>query len=257
MQAGGADESRVRTSGHPWGTRVELCAPERRNALDPAAVAALREVFDRDAPGAVLLCAQGPTFCAGGDLRLLADAAGGVGLVDLMTTVAAAFADLVEAIVACPRPVVALVDGPAVGGGASLALACDVRLATPRARLVLGWARLGLPPDGGATALLEAAVGVGKAGALLAEGAELGVESPLAPMLFTRVVGEKDAEAEAVASVTSLAESPDSRAAKRASTASLLAALRAGRAEELAALARAATDATVVARLANIYKMER
>ena len=251
------DGSRVRTSRHPWGTRVVLSAPQVRNALDPAAVSALLEAFTRDDPGAVLLTAEGPAFCAGGDLSVLSAAAAEGGLVDLLVARAAAFADLIEAMVACRRPTVAAVDGPAVGGGVSLALACDVRLATPRARLVLGWARWGLPPDGGAAALLTAAVGAEAARSLLADSAEIDTESAFAPQLLGRVVPPERLEAEAIATVTALASSPGAATAKATAAAPLLAALRAGRGEELAAVERAAGEATVVAGLANVYKMKQ
>ena len=252
-----AEQPRVRETPHPWGTWVELCAPQVRNALDPSAVQTLLEVFSRDESGAVLLTAHGPAFCSGGDLSVLSGAAAGGDLTDVLIGPAAAFADLVEAVLTCSRPVVAVVDGPAVGGGASLALACDVRLATPRARLVLAWARWGLPPDGGAAALLASAVGDVEAEELLAKGAELGTDSPLAPQLFSRVVAGGEVEDEAIETVTALAADPGASATKAAAVAPALAAVRAGREAELAAVARAATEPTVVARLANIYKMER
>ena len=120
-------------------------------------------------------------------------------LADMMLTNAAAFADVIEAIVASPRPVVAAIDGPAVGGGASLALACDVRVATPRARLVFAWGRYGLPPDGCVTATLAAAVGPVRAQSLVADGADIGVDSDVAPLLFSRVVEVDQVEQEALA----------------------------------------------------------
>lgn len=224
---------RVRTTDHPWGTHVQLCAPQRRNALDPTAVAALHDAVMADGSGVILLTAEGPAFCAGGDLRVLQDAAAGGDLVEVLTTNAAAFADLIEAIVASPRPLVALLDGPAVGGGASLALACDVRIATPRARLVLNWTRYGLPPDGHATTLLSWAVGPDQARMLLDDAAEITTDSALAPQLFTGIVAKR----------------PDQQA--------LLAALKANRESELAAIARAAGDEGTSERLAVVYKIDR
>lgn len=223
---------RVRTSRHAWGTQVELCRPERRNALDAQAVAELHEAFTTAAPGAILLAAEGPAFCAGGDLAVMQEAAAGGDLVEMLTTNAAAFADLTEAIVACPRIVIALIDGPAVGGGACLALACDVRLATPRARLMFNWARYGLPPDGHATTLLAWAVGAARAQSLLADAAEVTTASAEAPRLFSGVV------------------------AKRADQAELLAAMRAHRGDELAAIAHAAADKATSERLAVVYKID-
>ena len=65
----------------------------------------------------------------------------------------------VRAIVALPRPVVAVVQGPAAGVGASLALACDVVLASEKGYFMLAFTKIGLMPDGGASALVAAAVG--------------------------------------------------------------------------------------------------
>ncbi|WP_422745457.1 enoyl-CoA hydratase [Mycobacterium sp. WMMD1722] len=65
----------------------------------------------------------------------------------------------VRAIVALPKPVVAVVHGPAAGVGASLALACDVVIASEQAYFMLAFTRIGLMPDGGASALVAAAVG--------------------------------------------------------------------------------------------------
>ena len=223
---------RVRTTQHAWGTQVELCRPERRNALDAQAVAELHEVFVTDGAGVIVLTAQGPAFCAGGDLGVLQEAAAGGDLVGMLTTNAAAFADLVEAIVACPRPTVAVIDGPAVGGGACLALACDVRIATPRARLVLNWSRSGLPPDGYATTLLAWAIGAEQAQSLLANGGEITTDSELAGQLFSGVVE------------------------KRADQGALLAAMRSAREAELAAIARTAADEGTSERLAVLYKID-
>ena len=239
---------RVRTAEHAWGTRVELCRPQRRNALDPQAVAELREAFATDRSGAILLTAQGPAFCAGGDLRLLQQAAAGGDLAGMLTTNAAAFADLIEAILTCPRPVVAALNGPAVGGGASLALACDLRIAGPRARMVFAWSRHGLPPDGCVTATLPALVGPPEAEELLAEGAEVGTESDLAPLLFARIVAEDRLADEAIEAAAG--------AEKRADANQLLPVVRRQREVELAALAEAAADKGTTERLAVVYKID-
>ena len=223
---------RVRTSEHAWGTQVVLCRPERRNALDPQAVAELSEAFSVSGPGVVVVAAEGPAFCAGGDLGLLQEAATRGNLLEMLTTNAAAFADLIEAIVRCPRPVVAVLDGPAVGGGASLALACDTRIATPKATLDLAWSRHGLPPDGHATTLLSWAVGSDRAQSLLAEAAVITTTSELAPQLFSGLVEKR----------------PDHR--------ELLAAMRASREGELASLARVAAAEGTSERLAVLYKID-
>lgn len=223
---------RVRVTEQAWGTHVELCSPERRNALDPRAVAELHGAVTRDGSGPILLTAKGPAFCAGGDLRVLREAVAGDTLVEVLTTNAAAFADLIEAIVASPRPVVAVLDGPAVGGGASLALACDARVATPRARLVFNWSRYGLPPDGHATTLLGWAVGPERARSLLADATEITTESEVAACVFSGIIE------------------------KRTDWRELLAAMTASRDEELAAVAQAAADEGTGERLAVVYKID-
>lgn len=238
--------TRVRTEEQPWGLLVELCAPEVRNALDPETVSALLEVLGADGPGVVVLAGQGDVFCAGGDLRVMAGAAD---LSQLLAREAARFADLVEAVVTSPRPVVAAVRGAAVGGGMSLALACDVRIAGRSARLVPGAGRWGLPPDGGASALLPAAVGLAAATAVLVRGEALGATSPLAPLVFSEVVHDELVLVAAVAEAERLAAHPGARTAKAVTRAALLPALRAQRELELAALLAAAEDPAVRAAL--------
>jgi enoyl-CoA hydratase/carnithine racemase len=257
VQVSGGSGSRVRVTQQHWGTKIELCTRERRNALDRQAVVELREAFAANGSGAVLLSAEGPAFCAGGDLRMLGDSAKHGDLAHMMLTNAAAFADVIEAIVASPRPVVAAIDGPAVGGGASLALACDVRIATPRARLVFAWGRHGLPPDGCITATLAAAVGPARAQSLLADGADIGVDSDVAPLLFTRIVDVDRFEDEALAAVIALADSPRAPATKAATRELLLPVIRRQREEELAAIARATADTAIGERLAMLYKIDR
>src|SRR6478735_9230202 len=65
----------------------------------------------------------------------------------------------IRSIVACPRPVVSVVQGPAAGVGASLALACDIVIASDKGYFMLAFTKIGLMPDGGASALVAAAVG--------------------------------------------------------------------------------------------------
>ena len=243
---------RVRSSHHPWGTLVELCAPQVRNALDADAVAALSALFaadSADADGVVLLAAEGPVFCAGGDVGVLSAAAGMGELGPLFAASATAFADLVESIVSCPRPVVAVVQGAAVGGGLSLALACDVRIASPSARLVPGWSSWGLPPDGCASALLALALGPSRARSLLVAGEELAADSPLASLVFSAVVPEEALRAAGVVEAQRLAALAGARAAKAVTRSMLLSSLRAQREVELVELARAAADPAVVAAL--------
>ena len=116
--------------------RVLLDRPEKRNALDPSMLTALETAFPADpAPSerVALLSASGPVFCAGIDLS---------GFSDGESLIEAAFA----AIERYPLPVLAVVGGDAVAGGAELAFHCDVVVAAESARFSMPLARIGLTP---------------------------------------------------------------------------------------------------------------
>jgi enoyl-CoA hydratase/carnithine racemase len=132
--------------------RIRLDRPEKLNAVDTPMLDELSAQFDRaagdDTVRAVLLTGAGRAFCSGGDLT------GG-------DTVGAAEAAnrVVRAIAALSKPVVAGVHGAAVGFGCPLALACDLVVAAPSAYFQLAFSRVGLMPDGGASALLPGLIG--------------------------------------------------------------------------------------------------
>jgi enoyl-CoA hydratase len=107
--------------------RLRLNRPERRNALDLALVEALHDAVGAlDAGAAVLASTDPAVFCAGADLDI-ADAE--------RVRVSERLYALYERMLTCATPHVAALEGPAVGGGAQLAVACDVRIAGPGARL--------------------------------------------------------------------------------------------------------------------------
>jgi enoyl-CoA hydratase len=160
-----SDAVLVETTG-PIG-RITLNAPERLNAVDPQmceAVADAVRAFDADpAVRVVALTGAGRGFCSGAPLS--ADGA------DMGTL--AAGADLVRAILASRTPVVALVNGVAAGIGMPMALACDYVVASEAASFVLAFTRIGLMPDGGATALVAASIGRARAMRLAMTGEKL------------------------------------------------------------------------------------
>jgi enoyl-CoA hydratase len=132
--------------------RIRLDRPEKLNAVDTPMLdelsAHVRGAEADESVRAVLLGGAGRAFCSGGDLT------GGdtAGAADAANRV-------VRAITALPKPVVAGVHGGAVGFGCALALSCDLVVAAPSAYFQLAFTRVGLMPDGGASALLPGLIG--------------------------------------------------------------------------------------------------
>ena len=137
--------------------RLTLERPAQYNALTAAMTDRLAEELEgaaaRDDVRVVLLTGTGAAFSSGADLSG-ADAHEGFDVTSLDRA-----NRLVRAIVSQDRPVVAAVNGVAAGVGCSAAVACDLVVAAESARFVLAFSRIGLMPDGGATATVAAAVG--------------------------------------------------------------------------------------------------
>src|SRR4051794_22052296 len=135
--------------------------PERRNAMNLELSGKLVEALDAcradDGVGAVVITGEDPAFCAGGDLGELATADPAV-----LHRVYAGFLAVAEH----PLPTVAAVNGAAVGAGLNLALACDIRLAGPRARFDARFLPLGLHPGGGYTWMAQRVLGYQRAAAM-------------------------------------------------------------------------------------------
>lgn len=110
---------------------------------------------------AVMITGSGRAFCAGGDLREMLSE-GRERLPELLGGMSKPFHELVKKIRLLPKPVLAAVNGPASGGGLSLALACDLRLAAKSARFRQAYTGMGFCPDGGLSVMLPALLGFGK-----------------------------------------------------------------------------------------------
>ncbi|MDK1358700.1 enoyl-CoA hydratase-related protein [Arthrobacter sp. zg-Y1219] len=126
------------TNGVAW---LRFNRPDTLNAVSTAALAELAEALEsaRDAD-AVVITGAGRAFCTGADLGT-----------DVNGATVAAAGEVVSLIAAMPAPVIAAVNGPAAGVGASIAFACDLVLAADSAFFLLPFLPLGLVPDGGAT----------------------------------------------------------------------------------------------------------
>jgi enoyl-CoA hydratase/carnithine racemase len=131
--------------------------PQARNAITPALYdalpAALEEAAADAAIGAIVLAGDGDFFCAGGDLRQLATRRE-LTVPERLEKIGRLHQQI-RALRACPKPVIAAVEGGAAGAGMSLALACDLLVAAENAFFTMAYIKVGLSPDGGATAFLS------------------------------------------------------------------------------------------------------
>lgn len=163
--------------------RLTLNVPARRNALTPglarALAQAIEELEESVEARVILLSGAGGHFCAGLDLHWLRSLGATPKLTDLQHGLSD-FQSAIIAIVRCPVPVLAVVQGTAAGFGFDLALACDMRLAGSSANFTSAFARIGLVPDGGSTFTLPRLVGVGRAMRVLMTGETLDAMEALA-----------------------------------------------------------------------------
>ena len=159
---------------------ITLNRPERKNPLTFASYAELRDTFRRlsgadDVKVVIITGAEG-NFCSGGDVH---DIIGPLteknmkGLLEFTRMTG----DLIKAMIQCPQPVIAAVDGICVGAGAAIAMASDMRIATPAAKTAFLFTRVGLAGcDMGACAMLPRIIGQGRAAELLYTGRSMAAE---------------------------------------------------------------------------------
>jgi len=145
---------------------LRLNRPEKLNALNPELcrelVHALLRASDDKSVRTVVLTGTGRGFCAGGDINYIHDARMRKSVRDFQALLEVG-KEVCLAIATMPKLVIAAVNGPAAGGGMSLALACDLRLASDHAMFKQAFAQLGLYPDLGATFFLPRIVGLSRA----------------------------------------------------------------------------------------------
>lgn len=170
---------------------ITLNRPDKLNAFagrmrDDVLVAVERLAGD-PAVRVLVLTGAGRAFCAGADIGYMRDL-----LADNDTESMAALVEsgrrIVTRIRATPKPVIASINGPAAGGGANLALACDIRIASDRASVGQTFNRIGLHPDWGGTYFLPRLVGQSKALELIFTGDMVDAPEALRIGLFNRVV---------------------------------------------------------------------
>ena len=190
---------------------VTLNRPERKNPLTFESYAELRDtfralVYAREVK-AVVIAGAGGNFCSGGDVHEIIGPLTEMKMPELLDFTRMT-GDLVKAMRGCPQPIVAALDGVCAGAGAILAMASDIRIATPSTRTAFLFTRVGLAGcDMGACAILPRIIGQGRASELLFTGRAMSAEEGLAWGFHNRLAEDVLAEAQALA--RGLADGPN------------------------------------------------
>jgi 2-(1,2-epoxy-1,2-dihydrophenyl)acetyl-CoA isomerase len=191
---------------------IELNRPEALNAwnkqLGVDLLSALRQAADDDAARAVVITGAGRAFSSGADLRDTTDELTPEGRPDVRKRLDECYHPIMHAVRELPKPVVAAVNGVAVGIGCSLALCCDLIVAAESAYFLLAFVNIGLVPDGGSSLFVPARVGIARASELAMLGERLGATQALDWGLINRVVPDVELGRETAALAGRLAAGP-------------------------------------------------
>jgi len=191
---------------------ITLNRPDRKNPLTFESYAELRDLFRnltswREVK-AVVLTGAGGNFSSGGDVFEIIGPLTKMAMPELLDFTRMT-GDLVKAMRACPQPIIAALDGVCVGAGAIMAMASDLRLATPRTKTAFLFTRVGLAGcDMGACAILPRLIGQGRASELLFTGRIMTAEEGERWGFHNRLIAEADLLPEAQALAISLAAGP-------------------------------------------------
>lgn len=189
--------------------QITLNRPERRNAMNLAMngelLHGLHEAASDETIRAVLITGAGKGFCSGADLSLFQPLPEPE---QLKKIIISNYQPMMAAIAAMKKPVIAAINGVAAGAGASLALACDLRLMAHDASLLMAFSNIALIPDAGANWLLTRLVGYSRAYEIAVEGSRIPAERCLELGLTNKVVPADQLLSIANAWARKLAERP-------------------------------------------------
>jgi enoyl-CoA hydratase/carnithine racemase len=192
--------------------RVRLDRPERKNPLTFESYAELRDMFRdlryADDLDAVVFLPNGGNFCSGGDVHDIIGPLVGMEMKELLAFTRMT-GDLVKAMLSCGKPIIAAVDGVAVGAGAIIVMASDIRIATPEAKTAFLFTRVGLAGcDMGACAILPRIIGQGRAAELLYTGRTMSAAEGERWGFYNRLVDGAALEADALAMADRIVAGP-------------------------------------------------
>jgi 2-(1,2-epoxy-1,2-dihydrophenyl)acetyl-CoA isomerase len=188
---------------------ITLNRPERRNAVTHELLGELLNAFNRagndDAVRAIVLTGAGKGFCAGQDLS----AFGGIASSEqVRRAVIDHYKPLIMRMVTLPKPIIGAINGAAAGAGASLALACDLRMMADDANLIQAFSNIGLVPDAGSSWFLVRLVGYSRAFEIAIEGERIAAQRCLELGLTNRVTTAERLLTDALAWAQHLAQRP-------------------------------------------------
>src|ERR1700727_714998 len=190
---------------------ITMNRPDRRNALNAdmtkGLVEAARRAMDDPEVRAVLLKGVGGTFCVGGDVKSMAAGRAPLPFEAKMTNLRRGM-EVSRILHQMPKPVVAQLDGAAAGAGLSIALACDLRVASASVKITTAFAKVGLSGDYGGTYFLTKMLGSAKSRELYLLSPVLTAQEALALGMVTRVVSDAEVESASRELAMSLAQGP-------------------------------------------------
>jgi 2-(1,2-epoxy-1,2-dihydrophenyl)acetyl-CoA isomerase len=174
---------------------LTLNRPDRLNALSSPMLDALLEALPRLAADSqiavVVLTGAGRGFCAGGDVKSMAEGSSQLGVADAVQRLRGRM-EVSRLLHEISKPTIAMVNGAAAGAGLSMALACDMRIAAQSARFITAFAKVGFSGDFGGSYFLSKLVGTGKARELYYTGDPLDADQALALGMANRVVPDAE-----------------------------------------------------------------
>jgi len=174
---------------------LTLNRPDRLNALSSPMIDALLEALPRLAAdpqiAVVVLTGAGRGFCAGGDVKSMAEGSSQLGVEDAVQRLRGRM-EVSRLLHEIPKPTIAMVNGPAAGAGLSMALACDLRIAAQSARFITAFAKVGFSGDFGGSYFLSKLIGTAKARELYYTGESLDSAQALALGIVNRVVPDSE-----------------------------------------------------------------
>src|SRR5436853_5026237 len=158
-------EQHVMVHVHDGVGLIQLNRPDKMNGIGALTRRQLGEAIKQaerdDAIRVVVLTGSGRAFCSGADVTEMAEGAGMRTPEDVGNVLRNEYMPMLTRLRTMSKPVIAAMNGPAIGIGASFALACDIRIATPESYLLEAFVNIGLAPDGGVSWLLPRLAGTG------------------------------------------------------------------------------------------------